>query len=373
MNRAYLATLTITLLASTSAYAAINCATPPTCAELGYTDTVANCSGDSIKCPFDTSVGKCLSAGAVVGQIGYFPYTVSDTKWIKCDGRFLHKDAYPELYAVLKNTFGGSGSAFRVPDYAGDFVRVYGGNSGSVTTRQTEGLPNIYGYISPFDDALYTQGNFTPTMSGVFSTSKGFSYDAESSGHGEAKSGADGTRIIFDASKYNAIYGASSHVTPVNTAVNAYIYAGKVDTSKGSAKNLPTDCAEGYYYYTDGTCSSTRNTSKAQRGIVTSVSKGTSQSYVSFIVGGSSTASTYAYAESYCKSNYNGWTRSIYDAKVIPTSATGNTYPITAGRAYWSYSTSVYNCTGTTTSTCSSTSTLPSYAYYWCGGTDYYY
>ena len=372
MKRAYLAALTITLLTATSVYA-LDCATPPTCAELGYTDTVANCSGDSIKCPFDTSVGKCLSAGSVVGQIGYFPYTVNDSKWIKCDGRFLHKDAYPELYAVLKNTFGGKDSAFRVPDYAGDFVRVYGGNSGSVTSRQTEGIPNIYGYLAPFDDALYEQGDFTPTIYGVFSTSKGYNYDADSSGKGAAKTGAEGTRITFDASKYNSIYGASSHVTPVNTAVYAYIYAGKVDTSAGSAKNLPTDCTKGYYYYTDGTCSSTRNTSKTQRGIVTYAHKGTNYSYVTFIWGGSSSATTYATAETYCKNNYNGWVRGISDATAIPTSATGNTYPITAGRAYWSSSSFVYNCTGTTASTCTSTTTLPTSAYYWCGGTDYYY
>ena len=97
MKRAYLATLTITLLASTSAYAAINCATPPTCAELGYTDTVANCSGDSIKCPFDTTVGKCLSAGAVVGQIAYFAKDPGEG-WLLCDGKFYHKDKYRPPY-----------------------------------------------------------------------------------------------------------------------------------------------------------------------------------------------------------------------------------------------------------------------------------
>ncbi len=359
MKKACLTSIATTLLTATSAYA-LDCATPPSCADLGYTDEAASCS-DSIKCPFDTTKGKCIGSGATVGQIGYFPYTVNDPKWVKCDGRFLHKDAYPELYNVLKYSFGGSGNAFRVPDYAGDFVRVYGGNSNSVTTRQSEGLPNIYGSLIAVTQDHAPSGAFTKNST------------ANSGIRGGGDSDTWRWNMSFNASSYNPIYGASLHVTPVNTAVNAYVYAGKVDTSAGSAKNLPTDCAEGYYYYTDGTCSSTRNTSKTQRGIITYVSKGTSQTSVSFIWGGSYTASTYAVAESQCKSNYNGWVRSVYDAKVIPTSATGNTYPITAGRSYWSYSTSVYKCTGTTTSTCTSTSTLPTSAYYWCGGSDYYY
>jgi len=360
MKRAYLATLTITLLTATSAYA-INCKTIPTCAELGYTDEVKNCSGDSIKCPFDLTVGKCVGSGATVGQIGYFPYTVNDSKWIKCDGRFLHKDAYPELYAVLKNTFGGWGSAFRVPDYAGDFVRVYGTDSYGVTTRQAEGLPNINGTLRVVTQDKEQVGAFT----------KASTWNTKIRGGGDSDTW--GWQINFNASSFNPIYGASSHVTPVNTAVYAYIYAGKVDTSKGSAKNIPTDCAAGYYYYTDGTCSSTLNTSKAQRGIVRSVSKGTNYSSVSFIVGGSSTASTYASAQQYCRNNYNGLVNDVNAARVIPASATGKTYPITAGRAYWSSSALVYNCTGTTVSTCSTSTTLPSYAHYWCGGTDYYY
>ena len=68
-----------------------------------------------------------------------------------------------------------------------------------------------------------------------------------------------GVTAYFDASKSNPIYGASSHVTPVNTAVYAYIYAGKVNKDGGNP-NLAS-CSSGQYYYADGTCSSSFNSS----------------------------------------------------------------------------------------------------------------
>ena len=358
MKRAYLATLTITLLTATSAYA-VNCATVPTCAELGYTDTVANCSGDSIKCPFDLTVGKCIGSGATVGQIGYFPYEVKDVKWIKCDGRFLHKDAYPELYEVLKTTFGGSGNAFRIPDYKGDFVRVNGRDSGTVTSRQSEGLPNIYGHFGM---------NSKTNADGVLFSKTTMSSNYEGIGNGDMTKGA----IRFDASKYNSIYGSSSHVTPVNTSVYAYIYAGKLDTSKGTAKDIMKDCAKGYYYYTDGTCSSSRNTSKTLRGVVAYTVNGPYNYYVRYITGGISTASSISTATTYCKNNYlNGNLGSLSEADIIPASISSYFYKITNGRTYW-YSGNAYKCTGTTYSTCTRETSIPTTAYYYCEGTDYF-
>ena len=46
---------------SGSAYAAINCAVPPTCDELGYTMTTSDCSGmATLKCPFDQTKAFCV-------------------------------------------------------------------------------------------------------------------------------------------------------------------------------------------------------------------------------------------------------------------------------------------------------------------------
>ena len=259
------------LCASTS-YAAINCGTLPSCASLGYSDTVSQCPKSStgadmvVKCPFDTTQGKCIHEAAV-GQIAYFskkPDAASG--WLLCDGQTITKNKHPELYTFLGQQFcteihGGTcgTDVGRVPDYRGFFLRVavpiklspeeaikkYGNdwqkyfhspsnfsvgqkfNDYSKTVNinlispQKEGLPNITGYFAA-DDTVCGNNSNSLKIEGSFYKGSNIGLDFDSSG----KSG--GCKVEFDASKSNPIYGASSGVTPPNMAVYAYIYAGKI-------------------------------------------------------------------------------------------------------------------------------------------------
>ena len=55
-----------------SALAAIDCAVPPTCSELGYVMTKADCSGETmLHCPFDTNAVYCNSSIYKCKQAGY--------------------------------------------------------------------------------------------------------------------------------------------------------------------------------------------------------------------------------------------------------------------------------------------------------------
>lgn len=106
--------------------------------------------------------------------------------------------------------------------YAGEFFRAVGGNSGSFGSKQNEGLPNIKG-----DSSAYR------TSSGV---GLGYFFQTENERTGAFVHGNRvyaGMRILefkdrnsislgFDASKSNAIYGASTHVTPYNSAVRIW-------------------------------------------------------------------------------------------------------------------------------------------------------
>ena len=57
---------------SCSALAAdINCARPPSCSELGYTDNSSKCPDNNVKCPMDTSQVKCLRPYGDVGKCYY--------------------------------------------------------------------------------------------------------------------------------------------------------------------------------------------------------------------------------------------------------------------------------------------------------------
>ncbi len=214
------------LLSASSAFA-LDCGTLPTCESLGYNDIVAQCpksvNGEdlAVKCPFDTSKGKCMYEAAV-GQIGYFTKAPNaNSGWLLCDGKTYSIATYPQLAKFIATQFGGtSGNTFNVPNYQGYFLRVYGtpnstygqvGNT-SLTSPQKEGLPNITGKFG-----LHSASG----VSGVF---------ARASGSHECIRNGDCTEsgVSFSASASNTIYGSSSGVTPPNYAVYAYIYAGKV-------------------------------------------------------------------------------------------------------------------------------------------------
>ena len=211
------------LCASTS-YAAINCSTLPTCESLGYTDTVTNCPGEVLKCPFDTAWGKC-TRGPSVGDLKYSLNTANHNGWILCNGQSLDTTKYAALYGIIKSNYGMDGTKFRVPDYRGFFLRAYGAASvnkslssfggsenNSLKDPQKEQLPNITGWFS--------QTALSPGASGAFSL-------GAKHRNGFGSSIYETAEINFNASSSNSIYKDNGHVIPANYAANIFIYAGK--------------------------------------------------------------------------------------------------------------------------------------------------
>ena len=216
------------LCASTS-YAAINCGTLPTCESLGYTDTVTNCPGEVLKCPFDTAKGKC-QRGPSVGDLKYSLNTANHNGWILCNGQSLDTTKYAALYGIIKSNYGMDGTKFRVPDYRGFFLRAYGTASvnnslssfggsanSSLNTPQSEQLPNITGSISVYG-AEYRYSKKT----GAFNDMTSFA----DHGYGH-NNGHPSPVFSFSASASNPIYTNNGHVIPANYAANIFIYAGR--------------------------------------------------------------------------------------------------------------------------------------------------
>lgn len=110
--------------------------------------------------------------------------------------------------ATPDQLFGSSGKWQDISStYAGEFFRAVGGDSASFGSKQNEGLPNITGTFS-------MKGVETYNVTGAFRVDSRIGLG--SSGVG------DGTRYSFQASRSNTIYGASSHVTPYNSAVRVW-------------------------------------------------------------------------------------------------------------------------------------------------------
>lgn len=109
--------------------------------------------------------------------------------------------------------FGSSGKWQDISNtYAGEFFRAVGGNSGNFGNTQAEGLPNITGnsgaiYLAQYDSDKGT-GALRQRNGGV--------------AMGDAAVMINQPMIEFNASLSNSIYGASTHVTPYNSAVRIW-------------------------------------------------------------------------------------------------------------------------------------------------------
>ena len=100
--------------------------------------------------------------------------------------------------------------------YAGEFFRAVGGNSASFGSKQNEGLPNIVGKIA--ENRIMSWDRSYTASTGAFSLDKtNFGSPADFS-----PSGGFNYKINFSAQSSNSIYGASTHVTPYNSAIRIW-------------------------------------------------------------------------------------------------------------------------------------------------------
>ncbi|BBH52420.1 tail fiber protein [Fluviispira sanaruensis] len=70
-----------------------------------------------------------LQKGNMAGQVIAFAGTEIPAGWLLCDGREFQQSQYPELFNVIKNTYGGNEAyTFKLPDYRGLFLRGFNGD-----------------------------------------------------------------------------------------------------------------------------------------------------------------------------------------------------------------------------------------------------
>lgn len=104
--------------------------------------------------------------------------------------------------------------------YAGEFFRAVGGNSASFGSKQNEGLPNITGNLNGISGttALVKADDTSNCASGVFNLNT-----AVRKGWRIADITNTGSYgLTFNASRSSSIYGASTHVTPYNSAIRIW-------------------------------------------------------------------------------------------------------------------------------------------------------
>ncbi len=255
--------MAIAFLFPCSVWAAeVTCTVTPSCESLGYKNTSSQCVGSYIACPLDSSKVACMAGTLQIGDLKYSVDGANNNGWLKCDGTQYSQTAYPELYALIGTKFCHKYTSrtdvnytkndckpgyFAVPDYRGFFLR---GLNWSNSTSNTVGAPS-----SSYSYAIYYKGDRDSVLSITHSspyvpaaeqlplifgtgiqlddhqttfTIDGALYESSTSGAYDAKSTLSGnkSRLMFDASKSNAIY-SGKHVVPASYGAYIYIYAGK--------------------------------------------------------------------------------------------------------------------------------------------------
>nr|VFK58489.1 MAG: Phage Tail Collar Domain [Candidatus Kentron sp. TUN]VFK61639.1 MAG: Phage Tail Collar Domain [Candidatus Kentron sp. TUN]VFK67353.1 MAG: Phage Tail Collar Domain [Candidatus Kentron sp. TUN] len=66
---------------------------------------------------------QIIPSALPVGSILFVPMSYAPSLFLKANGAALSTSAYPELFAVIGYTFGGSGGTFYLPDLRGEFIR----------------------------------------------------------------------------------------------------------------------------------------------------------------------------------------------------------------------------------------------------------
>ena len=164
-----------------------------------------------------------------VGSIIPYGSNTAPTGFLLCDGSEVSKEAYPDLYAVIGDSFGTSTDGkFKLPDLRGKFVQ---GANGDLATVKEAGLPNITGQF-------YHDTNTRNKVSGAFSYTSGNNQNLMNDA--PTNSGI----VYFDASKSNAIYGNSETVQPPAVCLSYIIKALKISDEPNDQYATKDDIAK---------------------------------------------------------------------------------------------------------------------------------
>ena len=154
----------------------------------------ANAGKLNNKTESELSVSYAASAGKVIPPVGFV--------YVQFSGQSAPNALWGGTWQNVSNL------------YAGLFFRAEGGAAATFGSKQSEGLPGISGTLT---NMITIDAPGTASASGCFSFSNTIYYEGLDSGEP-----IRGRNVNMNANKNSAIYGASSHVTPVNSTIRVW-------------------------------------------------------------------------------------------------------------------------------------------------------
>jgi len=142
--------------------------------------------------------GKFIDPMPIGSIVMWGTATPPNDNWVFCDGTDLQKSMYPELFDILKYTYGGSGNFFKVPNMQGKFpvgkdntneFNTYGKTGGEkrVTLGVTEMPSHTHNLVTGYQETtnsgyadklhFYKQKDTVVTNSWIQSTGGGQSHN----------------------------------------------------------------------------------------------------------------------------------------------------------------------------------------------------
>ena len=193
------------------------------------TDAVNKGQLDSLNVGVSDEMMQILDLLQPVGDIKASVLAENHGNWLICNGQAISRTEYSELYALIGTRFGaGNGvTTFNVPDYRGKFLRGLGGNSAAdIYTTQAEGVPAIpshYHYMAANENGRSNLVSLT--ASNYLTVEGGASATAAVAYRLNGTTNAPTLGKTSSVAPTSSVYGSSSHVTPINQAINYFIKA----------------------------------------------------------------------------------------------------------------------------------------------------
>lgn len=123
----------------------------------------------------ETLIGGGGGTGGVgsVGEIAMWGTSAVPTNWLPCDGRSVSTTTYPDLFAAIQYTYGGSGLNFNLPNLKGRMpVGQDTGQTEFDVLGETGGVKTLASHTHNFNDHYHGLGGHTHGATGAANTTQ---------------------------------------------------------------------------------------------------------------------------------------------------------------------------------------------------------